>query len=442
MNRFAAILSAACLTAYLLSVQQIAEAAPGVYRLANKPKAVADYLAEKRVLTPAEFGNLEFGYRRFAFTIADVESKRLIAEARDTMAEAVRSGGGFGAWRGAVEDAFKKAGVEPMSPWHAETVYRTNVASAYSAAQWDTLNRPTMIEEFPIWQFETVGDNRVSAVCRPLHGVTLPAGHAFWRTHWTPLHHACRSRIRPIHRDDAEGVKITERIPPVEPGAGFGHAGGAEAHWAVADEIAVGEKPTHKPKAESRPKPRTFATDEDATAWGDSAFRSWQESLSRDELEALNDYKGYGDVIDYEAINGHLRGTNRATGDRLQRVKRDIRLMDQALARGAAPEDVTVYRVTGSNWLPTTDPEKLVGVVFHDTGYRSTTLRHERTTHRGDVSFEVHLPKGTRCGWLEGEIGGGPTSEFELLLPRGTSLRVVSAREEERRLWLICEVMT
>lgn len=242
MNRFTDILVAALLAGYMTSAEQVAReyqaATPGA-ALRNEWKAPAAYLVERKVLTGERFAELELGYRRFAFTIARVESKRLIETARDLLADNVRQGGDRAAWGKTVDKAFARAGVEPLNPWHAETVYRTNIATAYSAANYDMLHHPAMAEEFPALRFETVGDTRVSDICRPLHGVTLPRDHVFWTTHWPPLHHACRSTVRPVHRDDLGRADMTpsNRVPPSAADPGFGRAGGADEQWTVAKEI-------------------------------------------------------------------------------------------------------------------------------------------------------------------------------------------------------------
>jgi len=246
MRRFGEILFAACMTAYLVSAQEVWSEIPRTAQLAGKVsggapelqawKDAADFLKAKQILTPAEFGELEMGYRRFAFTVAQVESKRLIRETRDLLVENVRAGGNLKDWRKAVDQAFAKAGADPMSPWHAETVYRTNIASAYSAGNYDMLHHPAVAEEFPVFRFEGVGDDRQSDICRPIDGVTLPRDNAFWRYHWPPLHHACRSTVRGIHQSRLDEIEMTpaNRIPPVQPDEGFGYAGGKEKHWEVA----------------------------------------------------------------------------------------------------------------------------------------------------------------------------------------------------------------
>lgn len=239
MRRFAEILFAACMSGWLIAGETVWSAIPEAHpaRLASKGwQSAADFLKAKKVMTPEEFAMVENGYKRFAFTVAQAESKRLIRETRDLLAANVAEGGDLRGWRAAVDEAFAKAGADPLSPWHAETVYRTNIASAYSAGQWDMLHHPAVAEEFPVYRFEGVGDDRQSDICRAIDGVTLPADHEFWRYNWPPLHHACRSTVRAIHRNDAANVRMTpaNRIPPSQADEGFGYAGGAAKHWETA----------------------------------------------------------------------------------------------------------------------------------------------------------------------------------------------------------------
>lgn len=80
--------------------------------------------------------------------------------------------------------------------WRTRVIYETNLRSSYHAGRWQQLNDPAMLKIMPYWEY--VHNERVFNP-RPLHlawnGLTLPATHAFWKTHFAPNGWGCRCRI-------------------------------------------------------------------------------------------------------------------------------------------------------------------------------------------------------------------------------------------------------
>jgi hypothetical protein len=46
-----------------------------------------------------------------------------------------------------------------LSPWHADTVFRTNVQSAYSVGEYRQFTKHQ--ERFPAWEYQATDDSRV-----------------------------------------------------------------------------------------------------------------------------------------------------------------------------------------------------------------------------------------------------------------------------------------
>lgn len=71
------------------------------------------------------------------------------------------------------------------------TIFRTNVQSAYNAGAYQQRNDPAVRKRRPFWQFRAIQDARTSDLCRPLDGIVRPADDPWWKTHTPPLHHQC-----------------------------------------------------------------------------------------------------------------------------------------------------------------------------------------------------------------------------------------------------------
>ncbi len=104
-----------------------------------------------------------------------------------------------------------------------KTEYQTAVATAQMAAKWLTFQDN---KDKYFLKYSTVGDDRVRPSHAELDGITLPADHSFWNTHYPPLGWKCRCNVVQIPRSGreatpADDLKHLSAHPPE-----FGHNAG------------------------------------------------------------------------------------------------------------------------------------------------------------------------------------------------------------------------
>lgn len=141
--------------------------------------------------------------------------------------------------------------------WRTRVIYETNLRTSYAAGRWHQLTDPATLQMMPYWEY--VHNERVLNP-RPLHkawnGLTLPATHPFWKTHFTPNGWGCRCRIvaRIKPRPDAITIppsdwqRIDEKTgAPIGIDKGWAYAPGASLQRELRD-IATN-------KAAALPKP-------------------------------------------------------------------------------------------------------------------------------------------------------------------------------------------
>lgn len=109
--------------------------------------------------------------------------------------------------------------------------------------------------------------------------------------------------------------------------------------------------------------------------------------------------------------------------------------MDKMMDSSLIPEDVRVVRALGADAFGGIDElQKLVGGIYKDKGYMSTSLAEKTSSAiynvKDAVDMEIVVPKGSRGIYMAGE--SYLRSERELLLDRGTSLAVKSVTFDER----------
>ena len=156
----------------------------------------------RKVLPPAAFRALEVGARRRAFTVAglakqellDATHAELLRQLRDAHHEDNR-GSNLREFQRFAKERLESAGWTPSNPSHVETIYRTNMASAYSSGRVVEMSQPSVLAALPYWQIRTVKDARQRPTHRAADGIVLPANHPFWLHAYPPFAFNCRCRV-------------------------------------------------------------------------------------------------------------------------------------------------------------------------------------------------------------------------------------------------------
>ena len=106
----------------------------------------------------------------------------------------------------------KPDGVQLGSAHRLETIFRTNVQSAYSAGRYK--QQAENADDRPYWQYVAVMDSRTRPEHWELNGKVFRFDDVFWETHYPPNGFRCRCRVRAL-----TGKQIKDRDITVESGA-------------------------------------------------------------------------------------------------------------------------------------------------------------------------------------------------------------------------------
>lgn len=179
-----------------------------------------------------------------AFVVAGAQSADLLADLHQAVSKAITEGTGLEAFRKDFKNivakngwtGFTGSGSKAGIAWRTKVIYQTNLATSYAAGRWQQLNDPDLLKALPYWRYKH-NDSVLSP--RPLHlswdGLTLPAQHAFWRTHFPPNGWGCQCRVVPVNKTEFMQAVVDGRGPADAPAAGdttgiddgFGYAPGA-----------------------------------------------------------------------------------------------------------------------------------------------------------------------------------------------------------------------
>ncbi len=199
------------------------------------PEEAIKFLREKLSIPAEEFYKLDAKARFRAFTVALLTGLDAIERVKEKLLKALEEGKTLKEFIEELgqDEVIEKAGFSKTNPWYWETVFRTNLHSAYNAGRLEQIQR--LGKKVKYLKFIAIDDDRTTKICRSLNGTVRPADDPFWSGKIPPLHFRCRSTVVPIFK--GEQVKITKNPPDVKPQEGFG-GDPRKAWWELTDSMA------------------------------------------------------------------------------------------------------------------------------------------------------------------------------------------------------------
>lgn len=183
------------------------------------------FFTGKVPMSAAEFYALEEKARNRAFTVSRVSAADIIVDIQQAVKTAIDQGETLRDFQGRLSEIMAARGWEGLAPWHAETVFRNNIQTAYSVGRHDQMM--DMSDRF-YGQYDAVNDLATRPAHAALDGKIFPLDHPFWETWWPPNGHRCRCSVNPVHKYvvEQEGLTIETEDPtggliePVDPKTG------------------------------------------------------------------------------------------------------------------------------------------------------------------------------------------------------------------------------
>jgi SPP1 gp7 family putative phage head morphogenesis protein len=145
-----------------------------------------------------------------AFTVAKMADLDLLADVKDAVDRAIAEGRTLAQFRNELTPLLQKRGwwgiqeqVDPAngrprlvqlgSPRRLETIFRTNLQTAYAAGDW--ANIQANAQAMPYLMYDAVDDQRTREAHRAWDGLVLRADDPFWQTHRPPNGWNCRCSV-------------------------------------------------------------------------------------------------------------------------------------------------------------------------------------------------------------------------------------------------------
>jgi SPP1 gp7 family putative phage head morphogenesis protein len=164
-------------------------------------------LLRKVTLSPAESAALGDWAKVYGYTVATVTKAELLQDLLDATRLAMQEGLTFADFQASLGDIMEARGWEGLEPFHAETVFRTPIQSAYGSGRLQ--QQRDQQEEFPFLQLHEIIDSRTRPTHRAANRTVQPIGSLYWRTHYPPWGFNCRGHCESLTTAEARAFGIS-----------------------------------------------------------------------------------------------------------------------------------------------------------------------------------------------------------------------------------------
>jgi SPP1 gp7 family putative phage head morphogenesis protein len=193
-------------------------------------EAVEFFAAKGLAVSPDSWRDVWASEHIHAFTVARVTVVDVLEDIRKAVGKAVADGTSIQLFKSELSRLLTKKGwfaEEPdkdrrtLTPWRLETIYRTNLQSAYQAGRFKQLIETAHVR--PFWMYDAVRDHRTRPFHAALHGKVYRFDHPFWNTWYPPNGFNCRCTVRSLSEARFERMKqpLEDKMPPYGPDPGF-----------------------------------------------------------------------------------------------------------------------------------------------------------------------------------------------------------------------------
>jgi SPP1 gp7 family putative phage head morphogenesis protein len=240
-NRFSILLGKALTVGYLQGLFRAKQEVAYQWRPGRLPQAVTfadltgdfdfahstyeeaiEWLQSKGIVSPEEFRQMSSMLKQISFSIQGVEQKRILEAVKDSIEAAMHDGTPYRQWAKNVDKVFDNYGVTPLSSWHLEAVYRTNLQSVYHIAKHENFEQDDNVTGYEV---SGIDDDRTCDICGPMIGFRAAKDDPVWNTWWPPNHYNDRCTVIPLtdYYMKAHDLEFNTELPEgaTAPGADF-----------------------------------------------------------------------------------------------------------------------------------------------------------------------------------------------------------------------------
>jgi len=188
------------------------------YAVTLPPAKAIDYFQGKGFQFSWSWADMLDEAHNQAFTVAKAMDMDILQDIRAEVNRALTEGITFQEFQNNLTPRLQAQGwwgrqvidgneVQLGSPYRLETIYKTNMQSAYNSGRWQGFEDQR--ESHPYLRYIAVMDSATRPDHAALNGMVFHIDDPFWQTHYPPLGFRCRCRVGQLSRESVESRGLT-----------------------------------------------------------------------------------------------------------------------------------------------------------------------------------------------------------------------------------------
>lgn len=172
---------------------------------------VLDFLDRRADLTSRKITLLEKQYAPVAIKAVAGLGDRVERKVQEIVSDVASQGLTTADGAALLRERLTAAGIDIGNPWAVETMFRTQVSTAFNAGRWEACQQPEIDDILWGYEYVTAGDDRVRPTHETMDGARYPKDDPIWQAIWPPNGYNCRCTTVEIFK--GERIASTKRMP-------------------------------------------------------------------------------------------------------------------------------------------------------------------------------------------------------------------------------------
>ncbi len=186
------------------------------------PEEAIKFFSRKLLLKYSDYKRLLEQYRKYAFSVANIERLDIINTIYEELLKDLKEGKTYANFKKRIGEIFEMH-YSQSNPHHLETVYRTNLFTAYNAGKYQQAMDPDVMQELPYFRYVAVMDSRTRPEHAAMHNFVARKDDPIWDKWYPPNGFNCRCTVVSVDREEASKLYRPGRRPSFLPDEGFNY---------------------------------------------------------------------------------------------------------------------------------------------------------------------------------------------------------------------------
>lgn len=180
----------------------------------QKPEQALEHFYAKGLKKSFSYADMAAAEHLISFTVAKMMDMDMLADVKFSLEKALEAGTPFRQWANEILPTLEAKGwlgTETNPAWRLETIFRTNMQSAYAVGEWQQVRAQEEIA--PFLMYDAVDDFRVRPEHAELDGEIHAVDSTFWKHYHPPNDYNCRCGVIQLSQEELDELGLNVSPP-------------------------------------------------------------------------------------------------------------------------------------------------------------------------------------------------------------------------------------